>query len=80
MARRGEENAGLPSFFQGNPWLDILAQRGVEPTPSFVASRVSFTPAVSRAAPVIEPEPTASSPTTTPTATPQQRASPRSSW
>ena len=77
MARRGEENAGLPSFFQDNPWLDILAQRGAEPAPDFVASEAPSTPAVSRATPVIEPEPIASSPTTTPTATPLQASFPR---
>ena len=68
MTGRGEENAGLPSFFQDNPWLDVLAQRGAEPTPDFAAPRASPAPAVSRATPVIEPEPIASSPTTTPTA------------
>ena len=68
MARRGEENAGLPSFFQDNPWLNILAQRGAEPTPDFVASEAPSASAVEEAAPVIEPEPIASSPTTTLTA------------
>jgi len=68
LARRGKESAALPSFFQDNPWLDILAQGGVEQTPDFVASRAPSTPVVSRAAPVIEPEPVASSPTTTPLA------------
>ena len=28
LARRNEEEPGLPSFFQANPWLSILAQRG----------------------------------------------------
>ena len=56
MARRGEEEPSLPSFFQDNPWLDILAQRGAELTPDFVASEASSAPAVSRATPVIEPE------------------------
>jgi len=55
----------LPSFFQDNPWLDILAQRGEEPTPDFVASEAPSAPAVSRVTPVIEPEPIASSSTTT---------------
>jgi len=49
MARRSGENTGLPSFFQNNPWLGILAQRGAEPTPDFVASRASSAPVVSRA-------------------------------
>ena len=66
MTRRGEENTGLPSFFQDNPWLDILAQRGAEPTPDFVASGAPSAPAVSGATSVTEPEPIASSPTTTP--------------
>ena len=66
MARRGEGSAGLPSFFQGNPWLDILAQRGMEPTPDFMASEAPSAPAVGEAAPVIEPEPVANSSTTTP--------------
>ena len=77
MARRGEENAGLPSFFQDNPWLNILAQRGAEPTPDFVASEAPFATAVSGATPVIELEPIASSPTTTPTATPPPASFPR---
>ncbi|RLI39099.1 hypothetical protein DRO60_02175 [Candidatus Bathyarchaeota archaeon] len=38
-----------------------MAQRGAEPTPDFVASRAPSTPAVSRATPVIEPEPIAGS-------------------
>ena len=66
MARRGEESSALPSFFQNNPWLDILAQRGAEPTRDFVAPRASSAPVVKRATPVIEPEPIASSPTTPP--------------
>jgi len=70
MARGSEENTGLPSFFQDNSWLDILAQRGVGPAPDFVASGASSAPAVGWAMPVFEPEPIASSPTTTPTATP----------
>ena len=77
MTRRGEENTGLPSFFQGNPWLDVLAQRGVEPAPDFVASEAPFAPVVSGATPVIEPEPVASSSTTTPTATPPPVSFPR---
>ena len=64
MARRSEENAGLPSFFQDNPWLDILARRGVEPLPNFVTSEMSSAPTVNRATPAIEPEPIASPPTT----------------
>ena len=68
MAQTSGEKLGLPSFFQDNPWLDILAQRGAEPTPDFVASEASFAPAVSRAKPVIEPEPVASSPATPPEA------------
>ena len=59
MARRGEESAGLPSFFQDNPWLDILAQRGMEPSPDFVVSQMSSLPTVSKATPSIEPEPIA---------------------
>jgi len=66
MARRGEKNASLPSFFQDNPWLNILAQRGAEPTPDFVASEAPSASAVKRTTPVIEPEPIASSPATTP--------------
>ena len=66
MTRRGEERPSLPSFFQDNPWLDILAQRGAEPTPDLVTSWASSAPAASRATPVIEPEPIASSPTTPP--------------
>jgi len=59
LAQRGGENTGLPSFFQDNPWLDILAQRGAEPMPDFVVSEAPSAPAVSRAKPVIEPEPIA---------------------
>ena len=55
MARRGQEKVGLPSFFQDNPWLDTLAQRGAEPTPDFVASEAPFAPAVSKATLVFEP-------------------------
>jgi len=66
LARRGEEKPGLPGFFQDNPWLDILAQRGTEPTPDFVASRASSAPTVNGVTPVIEPEPVASSPATSP--------------
>jgi len=77
LTQRSEGKPGLPSFFQDNPWLDILAQRGAEPTPGFVASRASSTPVVKRAAPVIEPEPVASSPTTTPTATSPPASFPR---
>ena len=67
MARRGEENAGLPSFFQDNPWLDILAQRGVEPSPDyFVASQASSAPTVNRTTSPIELEPIVSSSTTPP--------------
>jgi len=62
MARRGEENVGLPSFFQDNPWLDILAQRGAEPAPDFVASEAFSAPTVDEAKPVIEPKPVASFP------------------
>ena len=64
MTRRSEESSGLPSFFQDNPWLDILAQRGVEPSPDFTASEASSAPTVKRAKPAIEPEPIVSSPTT----------------
>ena len=67
MARRGEENASLPSFFQDNPWLDILAQRGAEPSPDLVASETPSASVVNRAKPVIKPEPIASSPVTPPT-------------
>ena len=67
MARRAGEESGLPSFFQDNPWLDILAQRGVEPSPDFVVSEASSVPTVSRTTPSIEPEPIASSPITPPT-------------
>ena len=66
MTQRSKENGGLPSFFQDNPWLDILAQRGAQPAPDFVASEAPSAPVVSGATPVIEPEPTASSPTTPP--------------
>ena len=66
MARRSEENAGLPSFFQDNPWLDILARRGVEPLPNFVTSEMSSAPTVNRAKTAIELEPIANSPTTPP--------------
>ena len=69
MARRDEEKAGLPSFFQDNLWLDVLARRGAEPSPDFVASRTSSTPAVGGVTPVIEPEPIANSSTTTSLAT-----------
>ena len=58
MARRSEEESGLPSFFQDNPWLDILAQRGVGPSPNFTASEMSSAPTVNRA------KPTTSQPTT----------------
>ena len=68
MTRRGEENVGLPSFFQDNPWLDILAQRGAELTPDFVVSQASSAPAVNGAMPVIGPEPIASSPSMPPVA------------
>ena len=68
MTRGSGENTGLPSFFQDNPWLDILAQRGVELAPDFVGSEVLSAPAVSRATPIIEQEPVANSPTTTLTA------------
>ena len=64
MARRSEEESGLPSFFQDNPWLDILAQRGVKPSLNFTASEMSSAPMVNRAKPTIEPEPIASQPTT----------------
>ena len=70
MARRSREGSSLPSFLQDNPWLDILAQRGVEPSPDFAASGTPSGPKVSRAKPVIEPEPMACSPTATPTAVP----------
>ena len=66
MVRRGEENADLPGFFQDNPWLDILAQGRAEPMPDFMASEASFATAVGRTTPVIEPEPIATSSTTTP--------------
>ena len=66
MTRRSEKEPDLPSFFQDNPWLDILAQREAEPAPDFVASRASSAPVVKGATPVIEPEPVASSPTATP--------------
>ena len=64
MARRGEENPALPSFFQDNPWLDILARRGAEPSPDFTVSEASSAPTVSEATPVIEPGPIVSSPAT----------------
>ena len=66
MGQRSEENPGLPSFFQDNPWLDILAQRGTELTPDFVASEASSAPAIDEATPIIEPEPVASSLATPP--------------
>mgnify|MGYP007013803631 CR=1 FL=1 len=66
LARRSEERSGLPSFFQDNPWLDILAQRGTEPSPDFVVSQASPTPVVSRTTPSIEPETITSSPVTPP--------------
>ena len=74
--RSGEES-GLPSFFQDNPWLVILAQRGAEPAPDFVAPRASFASAVGGATPVIEPESVMNSPTTTSTATPPPVSFPR---
>jgi len=54
----------LPSFFQDNPWLDILTQRGAEPSPDFVSLEAPAAPAVSKTVPFIEPEPTVNSPTT----------------
>ena len=68
MTQGSGENTGLPSFFQDDPWLDFLAQRGVELTPDFVGSEALSAPAVKRITPVIESEPVASSPTTTLTA------------
>ena len=66
MARRNREGSSLPSFFQDNPWLDILAQRGVEPSPDFTASEMPSAPTVNRAKPAIESEPITSSPATPP--------------
>ena len=66
MARRSGEGSSLPSFFQDNPWLDILAQRGVEPSPDFVASQESSSLTVGKAMPSIEPEPIANSPAALP--------------
>ena len=54
----------MPSFFEGNPWLDILAQRGTEPEPDFVASSMLSSLTAREAMPIIETEPVASSPAT----------------
>ena len=67
MARRAGEETGLPSFFRDNPWLDILAQRGAEPSPDSVASEASSVPTTSKAMPSTEPEHIVSSPVTPPT-------------
>ena len=67
MTRRSEESSNLPSFFQDNPWLDILSQRGAEFSSDVMASQASSSLTVSKAMPSIEPELIANSPTTPPT-------------
>ena len=64
MTRRGRESTVLPSFFEDNPWLDILAQRGVESEPDFVTSTMLSAPASSKDMYVFEPRPVASPPAT----------------
>ena len=64
MTQKGGGVPGLPSFFKGNPWLDILAQRGAEPEPDFVASSMSSSLTAREATPTIETESVASSPAT----------------
>ena len=67
MPQRGGEELSLPSFFQDNPWLNILAQRGTELSSDFVISQASSTPVVSRTTPSIEPEFISNLPATSPT-------------
>ena len=61
MAQRDGRTPELPSFFEGNPWLDILAQRGAEPEPDFAASSIPSSPTARETTPIIETEPVASS-------------------
>jgi len=53
MEQRSQENADSTSFFENNPWLGILAQRGAEPGSDFTASSM---PSASKAMSVIESE------------------------
>ena len=64
LAQRVEEGVGLPSFFQDNPWLDILAQRDAESSLDFVASETLSSPTIGEAKPIIKPESIANSPIT----------------
>ena len=53
----GQDLTGLPSYFRGNPWLDILAQRGQED----VAERAPLAPGAS-ARPILSMAPQPSPP------------------